>query len=312
VLDSGANDDTVTGGQGWDIFIDSGGYDTLVEAQNEDMSLFDDTFIVGTIRGDDGGIFLRQAPEDLSVLAETMDEDDPDFTHPHTGDRYASGAIVEDLDYIFEEAVISGGSGNNIIVISDTDNTVRIDSANISVMPWTGIVTLDNKGNDFDNLREYYIINTRGNTGARITVNELAYASGFDQLIINGTLQSDVFTLNAAGSGTFRTGIIIVGDLADTNREIITFRNIERVAINSRAGDDRILSNDTVVVTVINMGSGDDEIVIGTVPLIPDPGNRTLEYPDGVPVVDTENMTNGNSFRSKPQRCQTVPARWLR
>ncbi|HEY3484076.1 MAG TPA: hypothetical protein VGK49_01775, partial [Ilumatobacteraceae bacterium] len=37
------------------------------------------------------------------------------------------------------------------------------------------------------------------------------------------------------------------------------------------------------------------EIVIGTVPLIPDPGNRTLEFPDGVPVVDTANMTNGNS-----------------
>ena len=35
--------------------------------------------------------------------------------------------------------------------------------------------------------------------------------------------------------------------------------------------------------------------IVGTVPLIPDPGNRTLEFPDGVPVADTENMTNGNS-----------------
>ena len=30
-------------------------------------------------------------------------------------------------------------------------------------------------------------------------------------------------------------------------------------------------------------------------PLIPDTGNRTLDFPDGVPVVDTENLTNGNS-----------------
>ena len=35
--------------------------------------------------------------------------------------------------------------------------------------------------------------------------------------------------------------------------------------------------------------------MVGTVPLIPDTGNRTLEFPDGVPVADTENMTNGNS-----------------
>ena len=47
--------------------------------------------------------------------------------------------------------------------------------------------------------------------------------------------------------------------------------------------------------TIINLGGGDDEIVVGTVPLVPDPGNRTLEFPDGVPVADTENMTNGNS-----------------
>ena len=30
-------------------------------------------------------------------------------------------------------------------------------------------------------------------------------------------------------------------------------------------------------------------------PLIPDTGNRTLEFPEGVPVADTQNMTNGNT-----------------
>ena len=38
---------------------------------------------------------------------------------------------------------------------------------------------------------------------------------------------------------------------------------------------------------------GDDEVIIGTVPLIPDTGNRTLEFPNGVPIADTDNMTNG-------------------
>ena len=43
------------------------------------------------------------------------------------------------------------------------------------------------------------------------------------------------------------------------------------------------------------MGTGDDNITIGTVPLVPDPGNRNLEYPNGVPVADTKHMTNGNT-----------------
>ncbi len=43
------------------------------------------------------------------------------------------------------------------------------------------------------------------------------------------------------------------------------------------------------------MGDGDDQITIGTVPLIADPNNKTIEYPDGVPVADTSNMTNGVS-----------------
>ena len=50
---------------------------------------------------------------------------------------------------------------------------------------------------------------------------------------------------------------------------------MERVIINTLGAADHVLSNDTVVPTIINLGGGDDEIVIGTVPLIPDTGNRT-------------------------------------
>src|SRR3989442_3688782 len=53
--------------------------------------------------------------------------------------------------------------------------------------------------------------------------------------------------------------------------------------------------NDTAAITVVNLGSGDDTVTIGTVPLVPDTGNRTLEFLEGVPVVDTNNLTNGNS-----------------
>ena len=78
--------------------------------------------------------------------------------------------------------------------------------------------------------------------------------------------------------------------------DTVLYSNIERMTIRTMDEDDRILVDDTAVTVVIEMGRGDDSIVIGTVPQIPDTGNKNLEFPDGVPVADTQNMTNGNSF----------------
>ena len=74
-----------------------------------------------------------------------------------------------------------------------------------------------------------------------------------------------------------------------------SFTGVQRLEVFLLGGNDSVISNDTAVTTVIDMGSGDDSIVVGTVPLVPDPGNRTLEYPNGVPVADTAHMTNGNT-----------------
>ncbi len=76
---------------------------------------------------------------------------------------------------------------------------------------------------------------------------------------------------------------------------MLSFQGAERFELYTLGGNDSILSNDTAVTSVIDMGAGDDSLVVGTVPLIPDPGNRTLEYPNGVPVADTAHMTNGNT-----------------
>src|ERR1051325_5541579 len=70
-----------------------------------------------------------------------------------------------------------------------------------------------------------------------------------------------------------------------------------RLTVRTLDGDDQVLSDDTAVVTVVELGSGDDKVTIGTVPQIPDEGNTNLEFPEGVPVADTQNMTNGNSVR---------------
>jgi len=82
--------------------------------------------------------------------------------------------------------------------------------------------------------------------------------------------------LTAAGSEPNRTGTIAIGDVSSRRlgrRQRIA--GIGRLHINTFAGDDHLLVDDTVVLTLVDMGSGDDDIVVGTVPMIPDTGNRT-------------------------------------
>jgi microcompartment protein CcmK/EutM len=214
-------------------------------------------------------------------------------------DRFAGGAIVENLDDIFEIAEITGGDSRNILVVGDPDGNIIVGSATLIVEPWTGRVTLDNKGNvaldDTGFLNELYVITLTGGNAARVLVRDTGEGSGVDEIVINGTGEADQITLEAIGSGQTRIGSVVFGDLASPERDIVTYRQMEFVSVNTLGGDDRVLSNDTASVTIINLGTGDDEIVIATVPLKPDTGNRTLEYPEGVPVVDTENLTNGNS-----------------
>ena len=142
---------------------------------------------------------------------------------------------------------------------------------------------------------EYYVVTAVGGNSARISIRDSA---GNDMLLVLGTNGPDRITLNAQGNGPNRTGFITSGE-KDANgtdrRDAIIHRGVELVQIDLLGGADRVLSDDTAVMTIINLGGGDDELIVGTVPLVPDPGNRTLEFPDGVPVADTENMTNGNS-----------------
>ncbi|MEW6157779.1 MAG: hypothetical protein AB1813_10120, partial [Verrucomicrobiota bacterium] len=79
------------------------------------------------------------------------------------------------------------------------------------------------------------------------------------------------------------------------DRDDITFREIDRVQLHTLGGDDGVESNDTGAGTAVYLGSGNDTIVIGFVPQINDAGNTNVEYPFGLPIADTNNMTNGNS-----------------
>ena len=230
-LDSGLGDDTVSGNAGTDVFIDAGGIDTLAESQDLDMSLFDDTFVAGKILGDDGSVFTKgNSAEDEDKLPL-----DPLFPAPFitelndTGDVYAStytdttaeiarNVQVEDLGGLFEKASLFGGASNNILVVGDRDNTVRIGGADRAVSDWSGEVNLDNfTNNNSQNAvntqadrNEYYILNLKGDTGADYNIADTGGTDGTDEVYVFGTLGDDKFSLNATGGG--QTGVVIAGE----------------------------------------------------------------------------------------------------
>ncbi|HEX7949352.1 MAG TPA: hypothetical protein VF494_03305, partial [Candidatus Limnocylindrales bacterium] len=59
-------------------------------------------------------------------LAQTFHEDNPTMALPDQADRYAAGAVVENLGSIFENAQISGGNGRNILVVGDSDGKISV------------------------------------------------------------------------------------------------------------------------------------------------------------------------------------------
>ena len=314
-LDSGRGNDTVTGGAGLDEFrdaspsaydgIDNDGdhlvdeadeneIDTLVEVQDADLALYNDLFIVGAILKDGSSEPFAEGAafeDETSLIQRIKNEQNPNFNVLDAADRFAVGAVVESIANLFERATITGGKSNNTIVVNDSDGIVLVGGTPLRVNPWKGRVTLDNRGN-VGAFVEHYVITIPLDNAGRIEIVDTGGGSGTDALVIRGTSEGDNLILNAAGSGSFRSGSVVASVVS---RTLVTYRMVERVFVSTLGGSDRVLSNDTAVPTIVSLGSGDDEIVIGTVPLVPDPGNRTLEFPDGVPVADTENMTNGNS-----------------
>ncbi len=275
------------------------------------MSLFEDYFITGRIVVPGGAFFSTAGmPTEAFLIAvmqgtnsdginndgdaftDEADEADPNFRTVGDGDRYDAGATVENIKGIFEKAVLTGGDHNNTLVVNDSDNAVVINGQPLTVTPFDGSALLDNRGNEFDTNAENYVVSILPGNSTRVDIVDSGGASGVDRIVIFGTSQADSLTLDGAGAGSFRMGIVRA---TGTSSTFVTFRGVERAEVYTLGGGDRVLSNDTGAVTVVDLGGSDDEMVIGTVPLVPDTGNRTLEFPDGVPVADTQNMTNGNS-----------------
>lgn len=230
-LNSGVGDDTVTGNAGTDTFFDAAGSDSLLETRDRDMTLTDDSFIVGTV--------TASASEDFA-------------------DHYDAGAEVEDLKNIFEFAALTGGAGNNRIMVGDVDGIVTVGSTNHAVARrWTGTVDLDAV-----NGSDRYIVSIPGDGGAIVNVSDSGTTSGeSNALIVNGSESTDQFLLRP----TF------VATLAGWDGE--QFTTLDRVnydatltggmTLNGLGGGDHFASDDNGVRTTLNGGLGDDTVQIG-------------------------------------------------
>ena len=246
-LNSGTGSDTVTGGIGLDVFTDtstagSGDVDTLVETFSGDVSLFDDYLVHGEILGDGGGVFHKGIFTDEQLQLPV----DPLFPAPFVdalrdrGDVYAStygvaGAPVEvevllqadGVTPIFERAILTGSTDNNIMVVGDFDNSITVGGNPTTVAHWTGEVTLDNFGNggrgssDGDSFNEYYIVNLVDNVGTKVTIGDSGAGNGFSEMYVYGTDLADAATLLGTGPGSGATGVVIFGDRYDPSGALI-------------------------------------------------------------------------------------------
>ena len=256
VIDSGLGSDFVTGGLGLDSFFDNSpasDIDTLIETFNDDIGLFNNTLIVGTLLDENGTKVFEIGKSPANELT------DP-------GDRWAAGATVEDLKDIFEKAEIDGGTGNNTIVVNDLDNLIKVGATTRNVTSWRGKAKLDNKGNDTAH-QEHYLITVRPSDVSQIHIRDSADQK--DRLVVVGSAEGDWITVGTTtatfyddDAGTLGT-VAITGD-RDVHVATITHKGVEFVEINTREGDDRLAVRAIFTETRINTSVGDDIINIGS------------------------------------------------
>src|SRR5262245_2091710 len=128
-----------------------------------------------------------------------------------------------DSKSIFENARITGGDSNNVLVVGDQDNTIYFDDGSnsaaytpvaVPVVGWTGQAILDNNvaRRNGSSHTEHYILTLRGDSGGTTVIQYSGGTEGFDELYVFGTSGDDQFYLNKAGGDA---GMVIAGGLYD-------------------------------------------------------------------------------------------------
>ncbi len=128
--------------------------------------------------------------------------------------------MIEPIDNLFAVVDLTGGAGNNTIVVGSPTNTINVGGTSYTVVPFAGSATLDSATNTASGV-EFYIVNIANNNAAHVAVADSGGTSGEKILMVNGSEQADNLTLDASGAGGFRVGTIT--DSVVSN-EFINFR----------------------------------------------------------------------------------------
>jgi len=132
--------------------------------------------------------------------------------------------------------------------------------------------------------------NALGGMGANVSVTGQGRQT--DPWIVTFDANGNRAAISGDGSGL---AVDVDLDLHNPDRENVNYCQVERLTIRSLAGDDSFHCDDNSILTIIEMGQGDDTVLVGTVPEVADRNGKNVEYPGGIPVVDTTRMSNGNS-----------------
>ncbi|MGB7961606.1 MAG: calcium-binding protein [Propionicimonas sp.] len=163
-----------------------------------------------------------------------------------TGTDFLAGATAEDLGSQFELAVLTGTSVANSFLIGDADGQVAVGAAGRSAQPWTGTATLNPLGGA-DLIR----VELRGAGGATTTVTA---SEGDDTLQVLGTSQREDVVVSS-GEIKART---------TTDAWVTLSFGVEHVLLDTLGGGDRVAVRSIVVPHLINTGTGDDQIDVGS------------------------------------------------
>ena len=267
VIDSGLGNDRVRGGLGFDQFFDASPsatnnidddgdgrideadedeFDILDEVFDQDVGLYNDKLVVGVLQNSAGTGNFEVGKDAANELLDA-------------GDRFAAGAVVENLKGQFERAEIKGGAGNNTFVVNDLNREIRGGGERLPVVNWRGEVRLDNLAND-GLYAEHYLVHVPADSHATVDIFDTS-GDANDRLVITGTDQGDRFQLTKSGSGAAETGTV---QALFSSAMTVRHNKIENVELRTIGGNDRIAIRGTHTINRVYAGVGDDTINVGS------------------------------------------------
>lgn len=241
-IDGDAGDDKISGDSGDDIIYGGLGNDYLDGGANNDI-----------VMGDDGWTGYNLLSEDKLDHKWFGTPDSPSDSEKIFGDMVKSFSINYNIDQ-FTGVKATASVGKDTIVTGNGNDIV------------------DGQGGD-----DTYLVNFMGGYYSAYTNILESGNDAADSMVVNGTVDNDDVLIRASDVGLGM--IALLPDSADETRnpdkkrlERINYwnlgglkRGVERISINTGAGDDRVTLDSSISSVSVDMGAGDDIVNVGQV-----------------------------------------------